>query len=77
MVVDAACKKNCESFQVLLDNLMVMLHQHVSPYRLLVASLVMVMFCVCLQACLPVVMSSPVTVKNHNEILRCFAVISE
>ena len=22
-------------------------------------------------------MSSPVTIKNHNEILRCFAVISE
>ena len=30
MVVDAACKKKCDSFQHLLDNLMVMLHQHVS-----------------------------------------------
>jgi len=29
MVVDAACRKKCESFQVLLDNLMVMLHTHV------------------------------------------------
>ncbi len=34
-------------------------------------------FVLCLQACLPVILSSPVTVKNHNEILRCFAVISE
>ena len=31
----------------------------------------------CLQACIPVVFSSAVSVKNHNEILRCFAVISE
>lgn len=32
MVVDAACKKQCDSFLILLDNLMVMLHQHVSGY---------------------------------------------
>ena len=32
MVVDAACKKKCDSFQLLLDNLMIMLHQHVSCY---------------------------------------------
>lgn len=30
MVVDAACKKNCESFQTLLDNLLLMLHTYVS-----------------------------------------------
>ena len=30
MVVDAACKKNCETFQTLLDNLLLMLHTYVS-----------------------------------------------
>lgn len=30
MVVDAACKKNCESFQTLLENLLLMLHTYVS-----------------------------------------------
>ena len=30
MVVDAACKKNCETFQTLLDNLLHMLHTYVS-----------------------------------------------
>ena len=30
MVVDAACKKNCENFQTLLDNLLLMLHTYVS-----------------------------------------------
>ena len=30
-----------------------------------------------LQACIPLDMSSSVSVKNHNELLRCFAVLSK
>ena len=30
-----------------------------------------------LQACAPVDVNNPVTVKNNNELLRCFAVVSE
>ena len=43
MVVDAACKKNCETFQTLLDNLLLMLHTYVSgcDYHLLLCE------CVC------------------------------
>lgn len=56
MVVDAACNKSCDSFSILLDNLLLMMHQH---------------------ACIPMDMQNPMTVKNHNEILRCFAVITK
>ena len=77
MVVDAACKKQCESFQALLDNLLVMLHQHVSLVFFRTTNKSHDNHMISLQASIPVVMSNPVTVKNHNEILRCFAVISE
>ena len=29
----------------------------------------------CVQACVPTDFSNPVTVKNHNELLRCFNVM--
>ena len=33
--------------------------------------------CCSLQACVPVDMSNSTSIKNRNEILRCFAVTSE
>ena len=33
--------------------------------------------CCCCQACIPVSPGSAVSIKNHNEILRCFAVLSK
>ena len=91
MVVDAACKKNCDSFQTLLDNLLTLLHTHVShlPCMFLFV-LILYIFLIChvvlyihaislyiLQACAPVDMYNNVSLKNHNEILRCFAVVSK